>query len=177
MNYSYQRTTLWYGELGDIFAPRQALALTTLARLVRESRDQLRIDHEPLLADAVGTCLGLVVGRQCDFQSSLVTWTAGGEFAGLLSFDKHWEWFGISARPIFGLLLRGNWDGATDWVARVIAQEAAAHSCTGTLNRHRRHNIHSQTIPSLRSSLTHHTTMRSRMPICLISSSYGRSEY
>ena len=116
---------------GDLFAPRQALALTTLSRLVRESRNQLRLDHEPMLADAVGTCLGLVVGRQSDFQSSLVTWTAGGEFAGHTfvrqAIGMVWDF----CETNLWADASGNWDGATDWVARVIAQEANAYSSEG----------------------------------------------
>jgi len=122
-----------YGMLcwGDLFAPRQALALSTLARLVRESRDQLRRDHESTLADAVGTCLAMVVGRQSDFQSSLVTWTAGGEFAGHTFVRQALGMVWDFCETNLWADASGNWDGATDWVARVIAQEAAAGSCAG----------------------------------------------
>jgi adenine-specific DNA methylase len=116
---------------GDLFAPRQALALATLARLVRESRDQLRREHEAVLADAVGTCLGLVVGRQSDFQSSLVTWTAGGEFAGHTFVRQALGMVWDFCETNLWADASGNWDGATDWVARVVAQEAAAHSSEG----------------------------------------------
>jgi adenine-specific DNA methylase len=120
---------------GDLFAPRQALALATLARLVRESRDQLRLDHEPGLADAVGTCLGLAVGRQSDFQSSLVTWTAGGEFAGHTFVRQALGMVWDFCETNLWADASGNWDGATDWVARVISQEAAAGSNTGHIEQ------------------------------------------
>jgi len=58
-----------YGMLawGDLFSPRQALALTVLGRLVREAN----INCEPELALATRTCLALAVNRLADFNASL----------------------------------------------------------------------------------------------------------
>jgi len=63
---------------GDLFTPRQALALTTLARLVREAGERMRRESEPELAGAVQTCLGLGLDRLADFNSSLCVLNAVG---------------------------------------------------------------------------------------------------
>jgi putative DNA methylase len=56
---------------GDLFTPRQALALTTLVRLVRKAGERCRAECEAQLAEAMETCLGLAVDRLADFNSSL----------------------------------------------------------------------------------------------------------
>ena len=49
-------------EWGDIFSPRQALTLTTFARLVGELPNQTKETGDELgLTEAVKTCLGLLV--------------------------------------------------------------------------------------------------------------------
>jgi len=60
---------------GDLFTSRQALALTTLARLVRQSR-RLCADEvgDPGLGDAIVTCLGLALDRMVDRLSVQSTW-------------------------------------------------------------------------------------------------------
>ncbi|MDQ6877158.1 MAG: DUF1156 domain-containing protein, partial [Candidatus Dormibacteraeota bacterium] len=60
---------------GDLFTARQALALTTLARLVRHSR-RLSADEvgDPGLGDAIVTCLGLALDRMVDRLSVQSTW-------------------------------------------------------------------------------------------------------
>ncbi|MBN1922773.1 MAG: DUF1156 domain-containing protein [Anaerolineae bacterium] len=58
----------------DLFTARQILALTTLARLVCESGEQLLKDYDAGFAAAVQTCLGLAVSRLADRTSSLCTW-------------------------------------------------------------------------------------------------------
>jgi len=67
--------TVW----GDLFTPRQALALTTLVRLVHEASRACSQNSPPALAEAVQTCLAAAVNRQADFTSSLCTWWSGGE--------------------------------------------------------------------------------------------------
>jgi putative DNA methylase len=64
---------------GDLFTPRQALALTTLVRLVHEASRACSQHSVPALAEAVQTCLAAAVNRQADFTSSLCTWWSGGE--------------------------------------------------------------------------------------------------
>jgi adenine-specific DNA methylase len=61
---------------GDLFSPRQALALTTLARLVREVRERLAHGRaaDPGLAEAVTSCLALCLGRVADLSNALCGW-------------------------------------------------------------------------------------------------------
>ena len=56
---------------GDIFTPRQALALTTLVRLVQEVGKKLADENKNGLSIAVQTCLAAALDRQADFNSSL----------------------------------------------------------------------------------------------------------
>src|SRR5207248_4006810 len=51
---------------GDLFTSRQLLALTTLARLVRETSERLAKEHRADLAAAVQACLALALGRVAD---------------------------------------------------------------------------------------------------------------
>ena len=51
----------------DLFTPRQALSLTTLARLVREAGRRLEVEHDGL-AVAVQTCLAISLDKQTDLQ-------------------------------------------------------------------------------------------------------------
>jgi adenine-specific DNA methylase len=70
---------------GDIFTPRQSLALSTFAGLVREARERIMAEvHDRAFADAICTCLGLLVDKQADRGSSLCRWdlsSAGGRVA------------------------------------------------------------------------------------------------
>ncbi|MGI9951093.1 DUF1156 domain-containing protein [Moorellaceae bacterium AZ2] len=59
---------------GDLFTPRQALALATLARLVREVGEKATDKGEKGLALAVQTCLALALDKQADLGNSLNRW-------------------------------------------------------------------------------------------------------
>lgn len=77
---------------GDLFTPRQLVALTTLSDLVSETIDRVRadaaecegaVDQRPLrgggtgavaYSEALGVYLGLAVGRVADYCSSICTW-------------------------------------------------------------------------------------------------------
>ncbi|WP_334109815.1 DUF1156 domain-containing protein [Thermodesulfitimonas autotrophica] len=61
-------------EWGDLFTPRQALALTTLVRLVREAGEKATSENERGLALAVQTCLALALDKQADLGNSLNPW-------------------------------------------------------------------------------------------------------
>jgi len=63
----------------DLFTPRQAVALTTLARLVREAGDRMRTGGDPGLAVAVQTCLALSLDKQTDLGSALTRWKQDAE--------------------------------------------------------------------------------------------------
>lgn len=55
----------------DLFNDRQALALTTFVRLVGEAIEQIAQHYDPDYSKAIGSYLGLAVGRYSDFNSSL----------------------------------------------------------------------------------------------------------
>ena len=59
---------------GSLFTPRQAVALVTLARLVREAGERCREECDAGLAEAVATCLALALDKQADLANSLCAW-------------------------------------------------------------------------------------------------------
>ncbi|WP_338827673.1 DUF1156 domain-containing protein [Neomoorella thermoacetica] len=59
---------------GDLFTPRQALALTTLVRLVQLAGEKATNKGEKWLALAVQTCLALTLDKQADLGNSLNRW-------------------------------------------------------------------------------------------------------
>ena len=63
---------------GDLFTPRQLLALTTLSRLVREAGEKIAAAEEPGLAEAVQAVLALTLSG-CDLSNSLCTWKLDAE--------------------------------------------------------------------------------------------------
>lgn len=64
-------------EWGDMFAPRQALTLSTLSRLVRELPIQLTTDNDEIsFIEAVKTCLALIVDRVAVRCTSNCIWDA-----------------------------------------------------------------------------------------------------
>jgi len=104
---------------GDLFSPRQALALTTLAQLVREAGEQMASSDDAGLSAAVQTCLAMAVGRQADFTSSLCLWWSGGEkiqhVFGRQAIGMVWD----SAECNPWSDSTGCWDGAYEWGARI----------------------------------------------------------
>jgi putative DNA methylase len=111
---------------GDMFSPRQALALTTLSRMVDEVGRQLVAEGDPLFATAVQTCLALVVDRQAEKLSSVARWDTSRENAqgtfGRQALPMVWDY--CEANPFSGS--GGDWETALDWVARVLETTAVA---------------------------------------------------
>lgn len=105
---------------GDLFSPRQALALSTLNRLVRETGKRSATKNGADLSEAVQTCLALVVDRQADAQSSITTWSSTGEFVrgtfARQALAMVWDFTECN----FLADSSGNWDGALNWVASVL---------------------------------------------------------
>ena len=112
---------------GDFFTPRQALALTTLVRLVKEAGRQLRDEVGSEFAEAIQTCLALAVDRQVDFTSSLASWWSGGE--------KIQHTFARQALPMVWDFAEGNpwsnstgcWTGAYQWGAKLCDHGQASN--------------------------------------------------
>jgi putative DNA methylase len=102
---------------GDIFSPRQALALTTFIRLVRLAGDEMGEHSE--LNQAVKTCLSLAVNRLADFNSSIcVLNVVGGR--GVV------HTFGRQALPMVWDFMETNPfnDVGANWIAGIEALES-----------------------------------------------------
>lgn len=116
---------------GNLFSPRQALTLTTLARLTRDAGEQIALSADAGLAEAVQTCLAMVLGRQADYLSSLAVWSSGGEFVahtfGRQAIPIVWEYPECSPFTDSS----GNYEGAIGWVARVIEANSTGDSTLG----------------------------------------------
>ena len=116
---------------GSLFTPRQAVALVTLVRLVREASERCRKECDAGLAEAVATCLALLQDRQVDYNSALCTWNTRGEYIGH-TFGRQalpMVWDFVELQPFAGG--SGNYDGALEWIQRIVEQEAAAQETPG----------------------------------------------
>ena len=104
---------------GDLFSPRQALALSTLARLTYQHTVEHGAGQDSALAQAIGTCLALAVSRQADYTSALCTWHPNRETLGH-TFTRQalaMVWDFAEVVPFSGST--GDFGGALDWIARV----------------------------------------------------------
>ncbi|AKT42525.1 DUF1156 domain-containing protein [Chondromyces crocatus] len=112
---------------GDLFTARQALTLSTLARHCPEACEPIK-DME--LRQAVQTCVALLVDRCADYWSSLARWV--GEFVantfGRQALGIIWDF--AEVYPFSDS--SGNFDGALEWIVRVIEREALSQSPTGS---------------------------------------------
>jgi adenine-specific DNA methylase len=106
---------------GDLFTPRQALALTTLASLVRTA--PISVEDEKLRV-AVRTCLALVLDRCADKCANLVVWDNTRDMAthvfGRQALPMIWDFAEVN------ILAENGWDGALEWVRKVIEATARA---------------------------------------------------
>jgi putative DNA methylase len=121
---------------GDLFTPRQLVALTTFSDLVGEAREKakqdamaagLPYDGRPLneggkgaqaYADAVATYMGFAVDRGANYWSRLTPW--GGDFI-VQTFGRQalpMVWDHAEANPLSHAT--GNWDGAITWIATCL---------------------------------------------------------
>lgn len=112
---------------GDLFTPRQALALSTFAAGVRRAcRTMSEEGMAPDLVTAVGTCLALLIGKQADRGSSLCRWdlsSSGGRLAstfGRQAIGMVWD---FAEAPPFGDA-SGDFGIALDGVVRILSDLA-----------------------------------------------------
>jgi len=129
-----------YGLLtfGDLFTPRQLVALTTFSDLVTEVPSKIRNDAiasgmsddgkslegggvgATAYAEAVSLYLGLGVGRSANYWSSFTPW--GGSFI-VQTFGRNaipMIWDHAECNPFSDST--GNWSGAIEWISRVLEQ-------------------------------------------------------
>jgi putative DNA methylase len=123
---------------GDLFTPRQLVALTTFSDLVTTAREQVKLDalaagipddHLPLsqggmgataYADAVATYLGFGVSRLADRNSSVCFWDISRDST-THTFARQaipMTWGFAEANPLSDST--GNFGGAVDWISAVI---------------------------------------------------------
>ena len=110
---------------GDLFSPRQALALTTLCRLVGVAGKRLSVEHKEGLAEAVQTCLSFGLSRLGARSSSVCRWDPTPTASGVINT------FSRQAIPMMwdfaeGMPLEqksGGWLPSLEWIA-LVADEA-----------------------------------------------------
>ena len=105
----------------ELFSNRQLYSLLVIAKLVSEIRPS---GGDVEMAKAIRACLACALDRQADYNSSLCRWVARGEFIGN-TFGRQalgiiWDFAEVN--PLSHAT--GNWDGAVEWVARVIEANA-----------------------------------------------------
>ena len=111
---------------GDLFTPRQLLALITLTRLVKklENKEIQELGSDKELANAIQTCLSLAVDRQANTLTSLSRWDIARENnQGLFvrqAIPMLWDF--SEASPLSGS--SGDLDGALAWIFDVCKSNA-----------------------------------------------------
>lgn len=106
---------------GDLFNPRQKLALITFVEKVRMAhREMLAQGYTHEYAKAVVSYLGLGISRQADYNSTLCIWAVSGEFIahtfGRQVLPIVWDYFELN--PFSGAT--GDWASALGWISRVV---------------------------------------------------------
>lgn len=124
---------------GDLFTPRQLVALTTFSGLVQEARERVQRDalaaglpddKKPLrdggtgvsaYADAVAVYLGFAVDKCSDYWSGFCTWHSSGEKMrntfGRQAIPMTWDY--AEANPMCDS--SGNWMAMVDWTWKALA--------------------------------------------------------
>ena len=122
---------------GDLFTPRQLVALNTFSDLVTEARDRIRQDavaagfHNDghprhtcaatAYADAVGVYLAFVVDKCADYWSSICSWHVSGEKMrntfGRQAIPMMWDF--AEANPMGEST--GNWMAMVNWTWKSVA--------------------------------------------------------
>ncbi len=136
--------TVQYGltTYGALFTSRQLVALSTFSGLIKEVREKVKQDALAadlpkerssfpsreaaacLYADGIALYLGLGVGRSANYWSSLTPW--GGDFI-VQTFGRQaipMVWDHAEGNPFSSST--GNWNGAIEWIERVIANSLPA---------------------------------------------------
>jgi putative DNA methylase len=123
---------------GDMYSHRQALALTTLVRLVSELPKRIcqEIESEQAHSIAIQTCLALGIDRLADRSSALCRWDPSPAASGVIGT------FGRQAVPMMwdfveGLPFEqksGGWLPSLEWIALVL-EEPLHLTATGQIER------------------------------------------
>ncbi len=104
-----------------LFNSRQLFTLITLAKGIRSAVERIAAIHDAEYANAIAAYLTLTLGRQADYSSTLCRWSPQGEFLAD-TFCRQalgMMWDHAEGNPFSATT--GNWNGAVDWISRVIA--------------------------------------------------------
>lgn len=111
---------------GDLFSPRQGLALTCFVNALERRVEALVREEDPQFALAIHTCLALAVDRLAEKLSSVARWDTSRENPqgtfGRQALPMVWDFCEVN--PFSGS--GGDWGTALDWVVRVLSTTAAA---------------------------------------------------
>ncbi len=114
---------------GDLFSPRQGLGLTTLVQLLRHVAPN---ESDAGFKGAIQTCLALALDR-CADKCRFVVWDNTRDMAthvfGRQALPMIWDFAEVN------LLSDNGWNGASEWVLRVIERNAEAKLPQGTVAR------------------------------------------
>ena len=105
---------------GKLFNARQLMTLTTLVACIRGAIEKIATHHDAEYALAIASYLTLTLGRQTDYCSTLCAWLPQGEFLGH-TFTRQalgMFWDHAEGNPFSSTT--GNWEGAVNWISRVI---------------------------------------------------------
>jgi putative DNA methylase len=145
--------TVQYGltTYGDLFTPRQLVALTTFSDLVQEARE--RVKHDAVAADlstdpkpmreggtgatayaeAVGVYLGFVISSLSDRMTTICTWDYGGPTWGTKTRNTFarqaipMSWDYAEVNPLS--TQSGSIDNSLDYTAKGVVCAGAVHGC------------------------------------------------
>ena len=106
---------------GEMFTPRQLLALLTFTKWVRKAEEEMRgEEYEEELLEGICCNLGATLDRLADYSTSMCIWAMDGEFIahtfGRQAIPMVWDFAEVN--PFGGA--SGNVQGALDWVLGVI---------------------------------------------------------
>lgn len=119
---------------GDLFNPRQKLALITFTEKVRQAHEKMLAEgYEEDYAKAVTTYLAFGIDRLADYDSGIATWVPHGEFVGH-TFTRQalpmvWDYLELS--PFSEAT--GDWNSALEWILRVVDHCCQANSTPATV--------------------------------------------
>ncbi len=121
---------------GDLFNPRQKLALITFAERVRQAHELMLAEgYKEEYARVIVTYLALGLDRLADYNSGISTWVPHGEFVGH-TFTRQalpmvWDYFELS--PFSEAT--GDWNSGLDWILRVVDHCSQTNSTPATVTQ------------------------------------------
>lgn len=120
---------------GDIFTPRQALALSTLVNQLHCINNKIASLYPFGFCEAITICLALAIDRQADYGSSICRWVAPGEFIGN-TFGRQaipMTWDFCEVYPFSNST--GGFAGAVSWISTAIEHEASSAMSIGQVEK------------------------------------------